>query len=71
MLTMLFVFMMFAVFGKLIAFSFRAAWGLTKCLLWLVFLPVIIIGVFAAGLVYLALPVLIIVGIISLIKCAF
>lgn len=71
MLTMLFVFMMFAVFGKLIAFSFRAAWGLTKYLLWLVFLPVIIIGIFAAGLVYLALPILTIVGIISMIKCAF
>lgn len=67
MLTLLFIICMIAVFGKLIALAFKMTWGITKIVLTFVFLPVILIGLAVSGLVAIALPILIIVGIISLI----
>lgn len=67
MLYFLFVILMIGVFGKMIGFAFRATWGLTKVLFNLVLLPVFLIGLVIAGLMYIALPVLIIVGVIMLI----
>ncbi len=66
MLSFIFVVLMLLVFGKLISFAFRAAWGLTKIVLFLILLPVILVLMFFGGLVFLALPILIIVGIISM-----
>ena len=57
---------MFAVFGKLIGLAFRMAWGVAKILFTLVFLPVILIALVIGGLVSLALPLLVVVGIITL-----
>lgn len=51
----------------MIGFAFRATWGLFKILLYIVFLPLILVGMVFGGLLYLALPILIVVGIISLI----
>lgn len=68
MLTLLFVVLLLTIFGKLLIFAIKAAWGITKILLNIVLLPLIIIGMFAGGLTYLALIVLAIVGLISLIK---
>lgn len=65
MLTLIFWFFMFCVFGKLIIFAFRAAWGITKILFTLVFLPVILIGLVFGGLISIALPLLIVIGVIS------
>ena len=66
MITLIFMFCMFAVFGKIAFFALKAAWGVTKLVLTLVFLPVTLVLMVAAGLIHLALPILIIVGIISL-----
>lgn len=68
MLTLLFVVLLLTIFGKLLIFAIKAAWGITKILLNIVLLPFIIIGMFAGGLTYLALIVLAIVGLVSLIK---
>ena len=68
MLTLLFVVLLLTIFGKLLIFAIKAAWGITKILLNIVLLPLIIIGMFAGGLTYLALIVLAIVGLLSLIK---
>jgi hypothetical protein len=68
MLTLLFVVLLLTIFGKLLIFAIKAAWGITKILLNIVLLPLIIIGMFAGGLTYLALIVLAIVGLVSLIK---
>ena len=68
MLTLLFVVLLLTIFGKLLIFAIKAAWGITKILLNIVLLPLIIIGMFADGLTYLALIVLAIVGLVSLIK---
>ena len=66
MLTLLFVIMMVGVFGRLAGFAFRMSWGFLRVLLTLIFLPVIIIACFAGGLLFLAFPVLAVVGLISL-----
>ena len=70
MFTLLFFVLFFMVFGKMIGFAFRATWGLTKILFSIVFLPLILIGLVFGGLLYIAFPVLLVVGIVSLIANA-
>ena len=67
MWTLLFIFLMFGVFGKLIGLAFRATWGITKIFFRLIFLPVVLIGLVMAGLMYIALPLLVIIGIVVLV----
>ena len=66
MLTLLFAICMIWVFGKLFFFGIKAAWGISRFLLTIVLLPVILILMVVGGLIYLAFPVLLIVGIVSL-----
>ena len=68
MLNLLFAILMIMVFGKLIGFAIRAAWGISKVLVTLVFLPLILIGLVLGGLIYLALPILFVVGLVTLFK---
>ena len=44
MLTILFLIFLFGIFGKLLFFGIRSAWGISKYILMLVFFPVILIG---------------------------
>ena len=67
MLTLIFVILMIGIFGKMVGFAFRATWGLTKVLFNLILLPVFLIGLVIAGLMYIALTILIIVGIVMLV----
>lgn len=67
MLTLIFACLMVWIFGKLIWIAFKMTWGITKVLFNLVFLPIILIALVIGGLVSVALPVLIIIGIIMLI----
>lgn len=68
MLTIIFLVMFFAIFGGIIKFAFKAAWGIMKILVFLVLLPVILIGLLIGGLVTLALPILVIVGVVFLVR---
>lgn len=68
MLTILFCILMIGVFGKLLVFALKGAWGVTKILFSIVFLPLILIGLAVAGFVYIALIAVIVIGIVSLIK---
>ena len=68
MLTLLFLICMLGIFGKLLIFGLRAAWGVSKLILTEVFFPVIMIGIEFDGLIYLAFPILIIVGIVTLLS---
>ena len=66
MLYILFV-IAFLWFGwKAIVLAVKATWGITKLMFYLVFLPIILIGLVIGGLIYLALPILIIAGVIAL-----
>lgn len=67
MLTLLFVICMLWVFGKLLIFALKATWSISKILLTIVLLPAILIIMVIGGLLYIAFPILIIVGIVSLI----
>ena len=67
MLTLIFTCLMVWIFGKLIWIAFKMTWGITKVLFNLIFLPIILIALVIGGLVSVALPVLIIMGIIMLI----
>ena len=63
---LLFIICMIGIFGKLLFFGIRMAWGISKFLLLIVVLPLILIGMVVGGLLYLAFPILIVVGILSL-----
>jgi len=67
MLEILFVICMLGVFGKLFAFGVKAAWGISKILCTVILLPVILIGMVIGGLLYIAFPILIIIGIVALV----
>ncbi len=68
MLSILFVILFFMVFGKIAAFAFKATWSIFKVALYLVFLPIVLAVMVFGGLVYIALPILAIIGLISLIS---
>ena len=68
MLTFLFFVLLFGIFGKLIWLAVKAAWGISKIVFSIVFLPVVVLVLFFSGLVYSALVLLGVIGIISLIK---
>ena len=55
------------IFGKLFIFGVKAAWGISNLLLTVVFLPLILIGMVIGGLMSIAFPILIIVGIVALV----
>ena len=67
MLTLLFLICLFGIFGKLFCFGLKAAWGISKFVLTIVFLPVVLIVMVIAGLIKIALPLLLVIGLVSLI----
>ena len=70
MLSLLFIIFFFGIFGKMIGYAFRASWSIIKVLFTMVFLPLILVGLLIKGLVYVALPVLLVVGLCSLLERA-
>lgn len=69
-MTLLFMILLLSIFGKLAGFMFRATWSMMKVFFCMIFLPVILIGLVLGGLIYVALPVLVIIGMVSLLKHA-
>ena len=67
MLTLVFICLMIGVVGKLIGLAFKMTWGIAKVLFTLVFLPFVLIALTIGGLVTIALPLVVVVGIISLV----
>ena len=63
MLTLIMMIMFFAVFGKLLGFAFKVGWGMLKIAAYLIFLPAIVLMMIFGGLIYVALPILVIAGI--------
>lgn len=68
MLSLLFAICMIWFIGKFFIFGVKASWGILKLLCTVVLFPVILIGMVVGGLIYIALPLLIIGGIIALIS---
>ncbi|MBR1642805.1 MAG: hypothetical protein IJ683_10840 [Butyrivibrio sp.] len=70
MMTLLFIILFFYVFGKLAGFAFRATWSILKVVFFFVFLPFALISLVVGGLIYIVVPVLLFMGIISLLANA-
>ena len=58
MLTFIFTIFMFLIFGKILVFAVKAAWGISKIIASVVLLPLFLIGLVAVGLIEIAFPVL-------------
>lgn len=67
MLKIVFVILMLAVFGRMIGFAFRAAWGVIKILFRLILLPLFLVGLALSGFLYMALMLLLVVGIVMIV----
>lgn len=67
MLSILFTICMLWFILKFFIFGLKASWGIMKLLCTVIFFPVILIGMVVGGLIYIALPLLIIGGIIGLV----
>ena len=68
MISFLCFMLMLAIFGKLAVVACRAAWGITKIVVCFVFVPLFLMILLVAGLVYIVFPILIIVGIIGFVS---
>lgn len=64
----LFMILMIFIFGKLFFFGLKAAWGISKFVLTIILLPITLMVMVSAGLIYFAFILLIIIGIISFFK---
>ena len=65
MLEIIFAVCMLVVFGKILGLAIRCAWGLTKVIFGVILLPILLVGFACAGLIYVALIMLIILGLIA------
>ena len=68
MMTFLFTFLMFIVFGKILIFAIKMTWGISRIFFSLVLLPLFLVVLVIKGLVTIALPILAIIGLFALIK---
>ena len=66
-MTLLFLILFFGVFGKLAGFAFRMTWNMMRFMLMILIVPVIIVAI-VGGLVRIALPILVIVGIVYILR---
>lgn len=66
MFTALFILAFVWFMWKVIALAIKMTWGLLKVGIYVIFLPIVMIGLFFGGLIYIALPLAIIGGIIAL-----
>lgn len=66
MFELLFFVLMIVVFGKLIKYAVKATWGIAKILVTVVFLPLILVGLVLSGLIFIAFPILVVIGIVTM-----
>lgn len=69
MLGIIFWILFIMIFGRLILFAFKAAWGVTKVLFTIIIFPLVLVGMVVSGLLSLALPLLLVGGVVALV-CA-
>ena len=65
MFTLIGCILLLMVVFKLIGFSLRLGWGIMKIALFIVFFPGILLAMIFGGLIFMALPILIIAGIVA------
>ncbi|MCR5510135.1 MAG: hypothetical protein K6F54_04215 [Lachnospiraceae bacterium] len=67
MLTLIFSIILFWAVWKIAILGIRFTWGIFKFIFSVVLFPIVLIGIFVAGLAYVAIPIAIVVGLIALI----
>lgn len=67
MLTIIFFLTLAWVAWKMLVWGIKAAWGIAKILCTVLLLPLFLFGLVCVGLIYLAIPILIIAGVCALI----
>ena len=67
MFSLIFAILMMAVFGEFIWIAGRLAWGLWKIVMSIIFFPILMVILTLSGLIMLAIPILIVVGIIAVV----
>ncbi|MDO4622515.1 MAG: hypothetical protein Q4B22_06145 [Eubacteriales bacterium] len=70
MLTLLFAICLLSLSGRFLVWGIRASWGILKVITWVLFFPLILIGMACSGLLYIAFIILIIGTVVSLITGA-
>lgn len=68
MLTFIFCIALIWLIWKMIFLGIKMTWGIAKLVCVVVLLPVLLIGLVCVGLIYIALPVLVIAGIVVLVR---
>ena len=66
-MTLLFLILFFVLFGKLAGFAFKITWNMMKIMLMLIVVPALIFAI-VGGLARMALPILIVIGIVYLLR---
>lgn len=67
MLTLLFIILLCTTTWKLFWFALKASWGMLKIVLAVLFFPLAVIGLAYIGLVVVAIPLLLLVGLVTVI----
>ena len=66
MLTILLILGVFGLCGKLIGLALKASWGLFKIIGGIIIFPLMLIVLILSGILYLAIPLLIIAGLVAI-----
>ena len=66
----LFFVLMIFIFGKLAIFGLKMAWGIAKFVCLILLLPVFLVVLVTAGLFIIAVPILAVVGLLTLFGAA-
>ena len=67
MLTLLFIILLCTTTWKLFGFALKASWGILKIMFAILFFPLALIGLAYIGLVVVAIPLLLLVGLMTVI----
>ena len=66
MLKILFLILLFMVFGKIFVFAVKAAWGISKIIVSVILLPLFLVGLVMKGLLTIAFLALLVIGVLSI-----
>ena len=65
MITIIFLVALIYVVWKMFVFGLKATWGIAKFVCTVLLLPLFLVGLLLAGLIYMAVPILVTVGIVA------
>ncbi|MBR5337207.1 MAG: hypothetical protein IK152_04425 [Lachnospiraceae bacterium] len=67
MLTLICLLITFGLVGSLLKVAFKMTWGVTRIVFGIILLPLFIVGFILSGIFFLAIPALVVLGILALV----